>query len=72
MFPTKQNHTVDLPEEFYGLEVEIIAFPLTEKRRTQTDPDKFYNSINLDFSGFKFDRDEANERSPLCSCLKLL
>ena len=62
IFPTEQNHVVVLPEEFYGFEVEVIAFPLTEKKTTVEEPDNFYNAINLDFSGYKFNRDESNER----------
>jgi putative addiction module component (TIGR02574 family) len=38
---------------------EITRNSLSEMKNN---PDSFYDSINLDFSGFEFDRDEANER----------
>jgi len=69
LFPTEQNHTIDLPEEYYGLEVEVIAFPVNEKKVFLPDIDSFYDAINLDFlrmhplgKGFQFNREEANER----------
>ena len=64
--PTEKDHSVELPKEMYGQTVEVIAFPLPEEKllasRKEIDLDKFYDKINLDFSGFKFNRDEANER----------
>ena len=64
--PTESEHTIMLPKEFYGLKTEVIAFSLEnnliENAHSKTDIDSFYDGINLDLSGFKFNRDEANER----------
>jgi hypothetical protein len=64
--PTEREHSVVLPKEFYGLKVEVLAFPIEEKRsianENMVDPDAFYGSIKLNFSNFKFNRDEANQR----------
>ncbi len=62
VFPTANDHIIVLPEAYYGLEVAVIAFPLNDKKKFENDLDAFYNGINLDFSGYKFNRDEANER----------
>lgn len=65
MTPTEQNHIVTLPKELYGFRVEVLAFSLEEQEQhfpSNENADAFYDTINLDFSGFKFNRDEANER----------
>ena len=65
MVPTEKDHSVNLPKEFYGFQVEVLAFPIEEEVRLEQhklSPDAFYDAIRLDFSGFKFNRDEANER----------
>jgi len=65
MIPTEQKHSIDLPKDMYGLKVEIIAFPIPDENhviKNMPDADAFYDKINLDFSGYKFDRNEANER----------
>jgi hypothetical protein len=67
--PDQQNINIRIPESFVGKTVEIIAFEINETE----DPSKavpksfdeilkFYRSVNLDLSEYKFDRDEANER----------
>lgn len=63
--PTERDHTVELPPEFYGQQVEVLAFTLPDELPEtfrEVDVKAFYDTIRLDFSGFKFDRDEANER----------
>ena len=63
--PTEKNHIVNLPKELYGFRVEVLAFPIEEQSSItviKEDMDAFYDAIKLDFSGFKFDRDGANER----------
>jgi hypothetical protein len=65
MIPTENEHTITLPKEFYGKKVEVIAFSLPEDPLAMienNDPGKFYDSIKLDFSHFKFNRNDANER----------
>lgn len=62
---TNFNVALDFPKDYLGEEVEIIAFKkeegLLEKKRT---PKEFvsFNTIKIDTSNFKFNRDEANER----------
>lgn len=63
--PTEKEHSIELPRELYGVRVEVIAFPVSEGRtdiQSTANPDVFYDSIKLDFSGYKFNREEANER----------
>ena len=63
--PTEKDHSVSLPKELYGFRVEVLAFPIEEESHfnaPKLNADVFYDAIKLDFSGFKFDRDEANER----------
>jgi DUF917 family protein len=64
--PTVDEHSVTLPEAFYGLKIEVLAFPVEDNLATnsgvQLDPARFYSSIKVDFSDFNFSRDEANAR----------
>lgn len=66
LVPTAKEHSIDLPEELYGVKVEVIVLPLAEEKRSInsviSDPDTFYDKIKLDFSNYHFNRDEANER----------
>ena len=65
MIPTEKDHIINLPKELYGHRVEILAFPIDEQQDMTAslgDLDAFYDTIRLDLSGFKFNRDEANER----------
>jgi hypothetical protein len=67
--PTKQNRSIQLPEEWLGRKAEVIAFPvpeeadLTNKLEEETKLellDKALNKYLISFSGFKFNRNEAN------------
>lgn len=55
--------TLALPEAFLGKRIEVIAFPVeddappAEAARVKT-----FNALKLDTRGYKFDREEANER----------
>jgi hypothetical protein len=67
--PDQQNINIRIPESFVGKTVEIIAFEINETEgpskaapKSFDEVLKFYQSVNLDLSGYKFDRDEANER----------
>jgi len=66
LIPTESQHSVELPKEFYGVKVEVIAFPFEEEKLADVSLlsgiDAFYDAIKLDLSDFKFNRDEANER----------
>ena len=65
IIPSASNHTVILPEVYYGKKVMIIISSLEEKAVNLTkakEARKFFNSMQVDMTGFKFDREEANER----------
>ncbi|MFO0322310.1 MAG: hypothetical protein ACK504_07780 [Bacteroidota bacterium] len=59
------NVALNLPEDYVGQEVEIIAFKKQEVFPEKINaPKKFvsFDAIKIDTSNFKFDRDQANER----------
>ncbi len=53
-----------LPDNFIGKQVEVIAFTVDEgKQSIQTKKKEVsFNAVKLDTRGFKFNRDEANDR----------
>jgi hypothetical protein len=70
--PSEQNNAVVMPREWYGMEVEVIAFPVVKdsgkaeadtasprKRRLQ-EIRAITGDIRIDLSNFQFNRDEAN------------
>ncbi|MDZ7897650.1 MAG: hypothetical protein U5N85_06435 [Arcicella sp.] len=66
IYPTENNYTLRLPDEMIGQEVEIIAFRVEEKpKKTVSDKmerlSKSLESLKIDLSNFKFNRDEAND-----------
>ena len=65
IIPTNTTQTIEIPEEFIGKQVEIIAFAIEEKETDQSKNEKafkFWKKHSIDMSNFKFDRSEANER----------
>lgn len=66
IIPTKENHTIDLPEEFFGKKILItveafdteIEPPSEEKLAEIEKTFAKYKKVNLDT--FNFNRDEAN------------
>ncbi|MBK7055086.1 MAG: hypothetical protein IPH52_08535 [Leptospiraceae bacterium] len=59
--------TLNLPDSFIGKTIEILAFDIYEKENSSTQDLKkeieiFYNSIKINMKGFKFNREEINER----------
>lgn len=69
--PTKNNLTIRLPDNLVGKMVEVLAFELETPKDDETkiaDNDKRIKALEkgldkyrMDLSGFKFDRDEAND-----------
>ena len=62
MIPSKENSTIHLPSEFYGMEVEVLVYPFNNKKANQygdSIKDIFANHL-YSFGNFKFNRDEAN------------
>jgi len=63
--PSASNHTVILPKMYYGKKVIVIVSALDENTENFTkaeDARAFFNSIQINMTDFKFDREEANER----------
>ena len=60
----KNNLTLSLPDNFLGKEVEIIVFIVDEAKSQVAGfkKTKTFSAVKLDTRGFKFNRDEANER----------
>lgn len=56
--------TLPLPDNFIGKQVEVIAFTVDEGKQAIENKKKevSFNAVKLDTRGFKFNRDEANER----------
>ena len=74
VIPQERTYTLELPEEFIGKEVEVLAFKVGKDAptREQTTPDqskearieylrKVLEPYRVDLSNFTFDRDEAND-----------
>jgi hypothetical protein len=61
---TTINLSLTIPDSYVGKEVEIIAFAKNEGVQNKEQPKKFtsFDSIKIDTSNFKFNREEANER----------
>lgn len=65
-----EDLNVRLPDEYLHRDIEVIAFDLGEsveelrasKKEAAEKAIEFFQTIQIDRSGFKFDRDEANER----------
>jgi hypothetical protein len=64
--PTTNTYTLNLPNEMIGKKVEVIAFGIGESEQLIDSKDKLkelresLKNMRIDLSGFKFDRDEAN------------
>ena len=62
----KSSVTLKLPEEMIGKTVEVIAFEINEEKNLLTKAqrvkqiEELTNNYLVDLSGFKFDRNEAN------------
>ncbi len=64
--PVNQSITLFLPEEMVGKTVEVIAFEIDDFKKSFSRGQRLQQIENLtkdtlvDLSGFKFDRNEAN------------
>jgi hypothetical protein len=60
----KNTVIVSIPEAYIGKQVEVIAFTLDEGDPLAGEKKKkaSFDAIRLDTMGYKFNRDEANER----------
>lgn len=64
MIPKNKKISITLPEDYVGKEVEVIAFQKGEGETHAGRGEKTvsFDALALDTTGFKFNRDEANER----------
>ncbi|GAB1451926.1 hypothetical protein MASR2M47_19820 [Draconibacterium sp.] len=62
--PKKNLLTIHIPDKYIGKKMEVIAFALDENADDLTfnNINKSFSAISFSTSGFKFNRDEANER----------
>lgn len=71
--PTKNSLTLQLPDDLVGKTVEVIAFEIEpdislssgkknlDKEKRMQEIEKGLSNYRIDLSGFKFNRDEAND-----------
>ncbi len=63
--PKTQTVFFDIPKDYVGKELEVIAFAKSEGLENTTIKEKkflSFDTIKIDTTHFKFNRDEANER----------
>ncbi len=58
------NVSLSVPENYIGKELEVIAFTKKEGLEAEEPAEKkvSFAALSIDTRGFKFNRDEANER----------
>ncbi len=63
VIPQHQSISFNIPKDYVGKQIEVIAFAKEEENR-QVVPSKrvTFNALAIDTKGFKFNREEANER----------
>ena len=66
IIPDKRTISISLsiPENYIGKEMEVIAFTKKEglSSKELIEKDVTFNALSIDTKGYKFNRDEANER----------
>lgn len=64
LIPDTQTVTFNVPKEYIGKEVEVIAFAKNEgiDNKESTGKQVSFNALSIDTKNFKFNRNEANER----------
>lgn len=62
--PNTQTVSFDIPMDYIGKELEVIAFTISEGLETVVLPTKevSFSAISVDTQNLKFNRDETNER----------
>ena len=64
---SKEDLSIKLPDEYLNKNIEVIAFQVGDddyavKKQNAKEAIEFFNTLQVDMSNFKFDRDEANAR----------
>ncbi len=62
VIPESNKIELTIPDNFIGQKVEVFAFIEEKKGTERMKKKKTFNAIKLDLTGFKFNREEANER----------
>jgi hypothetical protein len=64
VIPDKQTISFRIPEDYIGKQIEVIAFAKDEGLGKEVNSKKkvTFNALSIDTRGYKFNRDEANER----------
>ncbi|MBC7922753.1 MAG: hypothetical protein H7Z75_16865 [Ferruginibacter sp.] len=65
LIPTDTKLTIELPSEWVGKPIEVLAFAieLNQPEMAQSpEAFEFWKQHSIDLSGFRFNRDDANER----------
>jgi hypothetical protein len=66
LVPKKKTFSIEVPESFIGKKVEVIAFTIEdlepEVQLSAYNDSKKFQAVGINTNGFKFDREEANER----------
>jgi len=62
--PSTQTVVFDIPKDYVGKELEVIAFAKNEGSQTKDLSTKkvSFDALSIDTKNFKFNREEANER----------
>lgn len=61
--PEDRNILIRVPEDYIGKQVEVIAFTLEENSNVaQIKKQASFTALKLNTIGYKFNREEANER----------
>jgi hypothetical protein len=62
--PQQQTISFTIPKDYVGKEIEVIAFAKGEGISKEQPAKKkvTFTALSIDTKGYKFNRDEANER----------
>jgi len=62
--PNKQTISFDIPRDYVGKQIEVIAFAKGEgfTKEQPTQKKVSFTVLHVDNKDYKFNRDEANER----------
>ncbi|HCN82137.1 MAG TPA: hypothetical protein DIT07_00735 [Sphingobacteriaceae bacterium] len=62
--PDKQSISFDIPKDYVGKQIEVIAFAKDEGISKEQSANKkvSFTVLHVDAKDYKFNRDEANER----------
>lgn len=62
--PNKQTISFDIPKDYIGKQIEVIAFAKDEgiTKEKATKKKVTFAALSIDTRGYKFNRDEANAR----------